>query len=129
MPAQNPFPRRTPRRQMVPRFQPEPESGRYAPPPPRRQEPPAAPVPEPQEPEIPPFAGFPQRDRRDSAGEKQPAAQKPLLPPELAGLLTDLPDRLRRMDGETLLLLALLWMLWQDKADRKLLLALCYILL
>ena len=112
MPAQNLFPRRTPRRQMVPRFQPEPESGRYAPPPPRRREPPAAPVPEPQEPEIPPFA-----------------PQKPLLPPELAGLLTDLPDRLRRMDGETLLLLALLWMLWQDKADRKLLLALCYILL
>ena len=121
MPAQNPFPRRTPRRPMVPRFQPEPESSRYAPPPPHRQEP--------QEPEISPFAGFPQRDRRDSAGEKQPAAQKPLLPPELAGLLTDLPDRLRRMDGETLLLLALLWMLWQDKADRKLLLALCYILL
>ena len=45
------------------------------------------------------------------------------LPPELFALT----ERLRHPDGETLLLLALLWLLWQEKADRKLLLALAYI--
>lgn len=124
MPAQNPFSRRTPRKPMVPRFQPETDSSRYAPPPPRRQDPPVLTVPEPPQPPERPL-----HSPHTAAGEKPPAQQAPLLPPELSGLLTDLPDRLRRMDGETLLLLALLWMLWQDKADRKLLLALCYILL
>lgn len=43
--------------------------------------------------------------------------------------LGDLTARLRHMDTETLLLLALLWLLYQEKADRKLLLALAYIAL
>lgn len=32
-------------------------------------------------------------------------------------------------DGDSLIILALLWLLWNEKADRKLLLALLYILL
>lgn len=47
------------------------------------------------------------------------------LPQELASLT----GHLRHPDGETLLLLALLWLLWQEKADRKLLLALAYIVI
>lgn len=54
-----------------------------------------------------------------------PQPPKPQLPPEIASLT----DRLRHMDGETLLLLALLWLLWQEHADKKLLLALAYIVL
>lgn len=38
-------------------------------------------------------------------------------------------EHFRHMDSETLLLLALLWLLYQEKADRKLLLALAYIVL
>jgi len=48
---------------------------------------------------------------------------------DLLGSATDLPARIARLDGETLLLLGILWMLWQEKADRRLLLALAYILL
>lgn len=44
-------------------------------------------------------------------------------------LLTDLTERIRGGDQETLLLLFLLVLLWQDDADKKLLLALGYILL
>lgn len=50
---------------------------------------------------------------------------RPAVPPALNALT----DRLRHMDGETLLLLALLWLLWQEHADPKLLLALAYIAL
>ena len=45
------------------------------------------------------------------------------------GVLAGLAERLQHPDGETLLLLALLWLLYQEKADRKLLLALAYIVL
>lgn len=44
-------------------------------------------------------------------------------------LLRDLLDRLHSGDRDTLLLLFLLVMLWREDADRKLLLALAYILL
>lgn len=46
-----------------------------------------------------------------------------------SGALVGLAERLQHPDGETLLLLALLWLLYQEKADRKLLLALAYIVL
>ncbi len=51
--------------------------------------------------------------------------QQPQSPPVLAALT----EHLRHPDGETLLLLALLWLLWQENADRKLLLALAYIVI
>ena len=44
-------------------------------------------------------------------------------------LIKDLLERLHGGDQETLLLLFLLVMLWKEDADRKLLLALAYILL
>ena len=44
-------------------------------------------------------------------------------------VLSELSARLRHPDGETMLLLALLYLLWQEHADRKLLLALAYIVL
>ena len=102
--------RRRPRRQMVPRFQSVQAGSRSAPPP-------VPPAPPPAQ-EIP---------RGAPAGETP--NPPPPIPPELRTLLTDFPDRLKRLDGETLLLLGLLWMLWQDKADRRLLIALAYILL
>jgi len=43
--------------------------------------------------------------------------------------LRALTEQLRNADGETLLLLGLIRLLWQDHADSKLLLALAYILL
>ena len=52
-------------------------------------------------------------------------------PPEKAPLtepLAALTARFRQSDPETLLLLALLWLLWQEHADRKLILALAYII-
>ncbi|MBP0976234.1 MAG: hypothetical protein J6S92_10725 [Oscillospiraceae bacterium] len=42
--------------------------------------------------------------------------------------VTALTARLRQTDPETLLLLALLWLLWQEHADRRLILALAYII-
>lgn len=50
-------------------------------------------------------------------------------PPQLPQALSGLAEHLRHPDGETLLLLALLWLLWVEKADRKLLLALAYIVM
>ena len=47
----------------------------------------------------------------------------------LPGILDDLTERIRSGDRETLLLLFLLVLLWQEDADKKLLLALGYILL
>ena len=49
--------------------------------------------------------------------------------PKLSQEFGDLTERLKNMDTETLLLLALLWLLYQEHADRKLLLALAYIAL
>ena len=57
------------------------------------------------------------------------AAAAPSSGGVLSGTLADLAERLRHPNGETLLLLALLWLLYQEKADRKLLLALAYIVL
>lgn len=53
------------------------------------------------------------------------------LPFELpdASILNDLLSRIKSLDAETLLLLGILWLLWQEKADRRLLLALAYIVL
>lgn len=62
---------------------------------------------------------------RPPAAEQAVRDQTPPLPQELAALT----DRLRHPDGETLLLLALLFLLWQENADRKLLLALAYIVI
>ena len=101
------------RRQMVPRFHSVQADSRLVPPPP-------VPMQEPPERTAPP----PCRMR-----EPPPDCEKPLLPPELTALLHAFPERLKRLDGETLLLLGLLWMLWQEKADRRLLLALLYIML
>ena len=58
----------------------------------------------------------------------------PLSPPHAEPspqipVLSELTARLRHPDGETMLLLALLYLLWQEHADRKLLLALAYIVL
>lgn len=50
-------------------------------------------------------------------------------PPPQIPVLSELTARLRHPDGETMLLLALLYLLWQEHADRKLLLALAYIVL
>lgn len=84
-----------------------------SPPPPPLHEPPPAPLPEP--PQLPPPVQPPSPPRHD--------APRAPVPPAVSALT----DRLRRMDGETILLLALLWLLWQEHADPKLLLALAYI--
>lgn len=75
---------------------------------------------------------------------KQPEPEPeplPELPPEspqkppagadtqLRDAISSLTDRIRHTEPETMLLLALLWILWQEHADRKLLLALAYIIL
>ena len=60
---------------------------------------------------------------------KSPESPPQIPLPDVSAMLGDLTGRLARLDGETLLLLAILWMLWQEKADRRLLLALAYILL
>lgn len=57
--------------------------------------------------------------------QEQPLSAMPKLSQELG----DLTERIKNMDTETLLLLALLWLLYQEHADRKLLLALAYIAL
>ena len=54
--------------------------------------------------------------------------QKPqgvTLSPELMQLI----GRIQHMDSETLLLLGLLWLLYREHADKKLLLALAYIII
>ena len=58
---------------------------------------------------------------------QEPPEQK--APSRMPQELASLTEHLRHPDGETLLLLALLWLLWQEKADRKLLLALVYIMI
>ena len=64
-----------------------------------------------------------------SESPSQAPASAPALPPPLQTVSASLTDRLRHMDGETLLLLALLWLLYQEHAEPKLLLALAYIAL
>ena len=58
-----------------------------------------------------------------------PAPQEKANAPAMPQMLRDLTGRLQHMDAETILLLALLWMLWQEKANPRLLLALAYIAL
>lgn len=60
-------------------------------------------------------------------GRPQPQPTVSQMPPPNQGTFTALTERIRHTDPETLLLLALLWLLWQEQADRKLLLALAYI--
>ena len=57
------------------------------------------------------------------------SAAEQYSPPQMPQTLSALTEHLRHPDGETLLLLALLWLLWQEKADRRLLLALAYIVI
>lgn len=79
--------------------------------------PPPVPVLQPfMQPELPPVP------------EKRSTAQKSLkeaLPPELL----QLTEHLRHADSETLLLLGILWLLYREHADKKLILALAYIVL
>ena len=66
------------------------------------------------------------------AGQQSPVCSPPpvpALPPPVQSAGAALAARLRHMDGETLLLLALLWLLYQEHADPKLLIALAYIAL
>lgn len=58
----------------------------------------------------------------------EPNAPSPQKEPSFQRTIAALTERFRRTDSETLLLLALLWLLWQEHADRKLLLALAYII-
>lgn len=50
-------------------------------------------------------------------------------PPKVFPAENPLSFLTEKADGDRLLILALLWILWNEKADRKLLLALLYILL
>ncbi len=96
------------------------------------------PVPPPSQQALPQHA---ENETAANAVSASPPLSPPPKPPErtanpperkltdLLGSATDLPARIARLDGETLLLLGILWMLWQEKADRRLLLALAYILL
>lgn len=92
---------------------------------PQRQQPhvpPPPPMPQPAQPPEPlPLPPPPVRQPMPPKHE----APHPNVPPAVSALT----DRLRRMDGETLLLLALLRLLWLEHADPKLLLALAYIAL
>lgn len=65
------------------------------------------------------------QEPQDCAAQASPAP----APDPLRGMMQELPRMLLHADGETLLLIALIRMLRQDHADRKLLLALAYILL
>ena len=55
-----------------------------------------------------------------------PAFIKNKIAPQNQNSLSSL---LGKTDGDTLIILALLWILWNEKADQKLLLALLYLLL
>ena len=79
--------------------------------------PPSPPMPPPAPPESPPM---PERECR-----KQ---EHPMPNPSFLHAIAGLTERLRHTDGETLLLLALLWLLYRENADRRLLLALAYII-
>ena len=93
---------------------------------PDRRTPPPPPAPEPST-LSPPAPPSPKSAPAEASQEQHKETENRL--PELSALMTDLPARIARLDGETLLLLGILWMLWQEKADRRLLIALAYILL
>ena len=67
--------------------------------------------------------------RGNSSVRAPEAVRAEIPPPPQIPVLSELTARLRHPDGETMLLLALLYLLWQEHADRKLLLALAYIVL
>lgn len=87
------------------------------------QNPPQRPVPPPL---LPPPEHPPLPECECSQPEQQHSPQNQSR--TLAQTVSGLTDRLRHADGETLLLLALIWLLYREKADHKLLLALAYIL-
>lgn len=65
-------------------------------------------------------------------GKEQPVFQNPSSPrfqnpPQ--NPVQNISGVFERMDGDSLLILALLWILYNEKADSKLLLALLYLLL
>ncbi|MBR3269191.1 MAG: hypothetical protein IKI58_10790 [Oscillospiraceae bacterium] len=80
-------------------------------------------------------------NKQDTCKQEHPVPPLPAPPPlpesapdmharNPSGIsLQFLTERLRHSDSETLLLLGLIWLLYQDRADSKLLLALVYILL
>lgn len=106
------------RRMMVPRYsaaQTEDPPAAFAPPQPAA------------EPVLPDAQSLPPPHTQSEKPPEQKLTERKLR--ELFASATDLPARIARLDGETLLLLGILWMLWQEKADRRLLLALAYILL
>ena len=75
-----------------------------------------------------PQSGMPPHPQRSAHPTPPPMQEKPPPRQEIplpigAQLLS------RLLDGETLLLLAFLWLLYREKADKTLLLALLYILL
>ena len=83
------------------------------------------PAPSPVPPPKPPFPPCrPEKPCPQALPKPEAPSNDPLTP-----LLSSFSDRLRHMDSETMLLLALLWLLWQENADRRLLLALAYIVL
>lgn len=59
--------------------------------------------------------------------EQQPVKNRP--PPVFQNKNPGFYSVMENMDGDKMLILALLWILWQEKADSKLLLALLYLLL
>ena len=59
------------------------------------------------------------------APETKRSSRRHAMPPELL----QLTERLQSADSDTLLLLGLLWLLYRENADKKLILALAYILL
>ena len=70
-----------------------------------------------------------------SCPPQNPASPCGTPPPDLPqtentvqNAVSALTGRFRQTDPETLLLLALLWLLWQEHADRRLILALAYII-
>ena len=84
----------------------------------RPQRPPETVCPPPAPPPVPaPAASLP------------PPPEPPQQHPAVSAMLQSLTQQLRHADSETLLLIGLLWLLYQDRADSKLLLALAYILL
>lgn len=83
----------------------------------------------PKHPRRPQPAPLPLPCPQPAAPPPPPPKQNPGSLPQLSQLFGDLSGRLQHMDAETLLLLALLWMLWQEKANPRLLLALAYIAL
>ena len=88
--------------------------------------PPPAPVLQPFTPHTERPAECVQERKREIPVDLPPqGAREAGVSPELMQIMS----RLRRMDSETLLLLGLIWLLYREHADKKLLLALAYIVL